>query len=424
MKALNSGFKDTQIYSESDYTFLFKNYIFIIKTKKYNNLADIKVFLFNTMYYICVPNYQNAKNLSTKYYKLKNQVMKKIFKNLFLAAVAATALASCTEKPRNTEELIDPWLRERTPVNVRLESQIGAAIISDDWRNDAVGSVSVSLITGGLDLTAVKVVALDFEYPDSEYCPVADIKAGDTLDLSDGSAEFTVTSYNGETRTYTLTYSVFTDPLEGCYSFTQVGGILDGSAPKASLIMIGGFEGFITLCQVMDKWWQWGTGYMPTDEDDNILSFRLENADAETGATFGTVVNTPGADGKFANYKYQNNDAKDINEEYRLIPTGKSRWAKLGDGFIGIYAFEDENYTTPLYKLELLEAGAHTFWGDKVVNVPSLALHRSFGEGPFNNQTDNWNDERWYVNNIRNVFWLIQKDSDSALENHGDLLAQ
>ena len=353
--------------------------------------------------------------------------MKKIFRNLFLTAFALTAFASCDEKARNAEELTDPWLRERTPVNVRLESQVGAAVISDDWRNDGAGSVSVQLITATLDMSAVRVVALDFEYPDSEFCPTSSLNAGDTVDLSDGSAEFTVTSANGETRTYTITYNVFKDPLEGCYSFNKVAGILDAAnAPKASLVMIGGFEGTITLCQVMDKWWQWGEGYMPTDEDDNILSFRLEVADSDTGETFGTLVNIPGADGKYANYKYQNNEAKDINEEYRLIPAGKSRWAKLNadNGLISIYSYDDVNYETPLHKLELLSAGDHTYWTDKVVTVPSLALHRSFGEGPFNNQTDNWNDERWYVNNIRNVFWLIQKDSDVALENHGELLAQ
>ena len=46
--------------------------------------------------------------------------MKKIYRHLFLAAVASMALASCTEEPRNTEELVDPWLRERTPVNLLL----------------------------------------------------------------------------------------------------------------------------------------------------------------------------------------------------------------------------------------------------------------------------------------------------------------
>ena len=361
------------------------------------------------------------------------QFMKKIFRNLFLTVVTLTALSSCNEKARNAEELIDPWLRERTPVNVRLESQIGPAIITSDWKTDDQGAVSVSLITTGLDLSAVKVVALDFKYPDSEFCPTASIKPGDTIDLSDGSAEFVVTSPNGETRTYTVTYNVFRDTLEGCYSFTKVGGLLDtsGAVPLASCVMIGGFEGWITYCQVMDKYWIWTSDYNPRDEDDNTLSFRLEKADDQTGETFGTVVNTPGPDGKYANYIFK---TYDINEEYRLIPAGKSRWAKHGDGFITIYAYEDTEYANPLHKLELLAQGEHKYWSEavqseggsaeKIVNVPELALHRSFGPGPFNNETSNWGDERWYANNIRNVFWLIKKDSDSALDNHDEYLAK
>ena len=81
---------------------------------------------------------------------------------VFALLLAAGAL-SCNKVKHNTEPLTDPWLRERTPVNLRLESQIGAAIISNDWQDDAVGSVSVSLITNGLDLTKVKVEALDFK---------------------------------------------------------------------------------------------------------------------------------------------------------------------------------------------------------------------------------------------------------------------
>jgi hypothetical protein len=367
--------------------------------------------------------------------------MKKIFRNLFLAAAAMTALASCENKERNTEELIDPWLRERTPVNVRLESQIGPAIISQDWRTDEVGTVSVSLVTAAIDLAAVKVVALDFAYPDSEFCPTASLKPGDTVDLTDGTAEFTVTAKTGETRTYTISYTVFTDPLEGCYSFTPVGGILDTTHEyDCGCVMIGGFEKWITLCQVMDKHWLWDYNriYWPQNEDDNTLSFRLERADDVTGETFGTIVNTPGPDGKYADYRFKKSSSEeipsyDVNAEYRLIPTGKSRWAKHGDGFITIYAYEDENYTTPLHKLELLGSGEHSFWADaldssgnsaeKIVNVPSLAFHRSFGEGPFANKTDDWSDARWYVNNIRNVFWLVQKDSDEALADHDAYLS-
>lgn len=230
----------------------------------------------------------------------------KNLRHLFLAVAAVLALSSCEDEPRNTEELIDPWLRERTPVNLRLESQIGEAVITDNWRNDAEGSVVVSLITGDLDMSAVKVVALDFEYPDSEYCPVASIAPGSIVDLSGGTADFTVTAYNGETRTYTISYSQFKDSLEGTYVFTPVGGLLDSSAPLSAFIIHGGWDDAEVRSTAMDKWWHWGDGYMPTDEDDNVLSFRLEEADAETGATFGTLVNEAGPDGKYANYMYDN----------------------------------------------------------------------------------------------------------------------
>ncbi|MBQ3245891.1 MAG: hypothetical protein IJB06_04170 [Bacteroidales bacterium] len=344
--------------------------------------------------------------------------MKKNLRHLFLAVAAILTASSCEEQPRNTEELIDPWLRERTPVNLRLESQIGAAVITDNWRNDAEGSVVVSLITGGLDMSAVKVVALDFKFPDSEYCPVASISAGSTVDLSDGTADFTVTAYNGETRTYTISYSQFKDPLEGTYSFTPIGGLLDSSAPQSAFIIHGGWDDAEVRSTVMDKWWHWGDGYMPTDEDDNILSFRLEEADAETGATFGTLVNEAGPDGKYANYMYQN--WNDVNGKYRIFPTGKSRWAKPGDGSIVVYAYEDTEYAEPLWSVNLYEAGDHTF-STQTVTVPHLAFGRTH-EGPFNVIDYNWPDSRWFTDNIRNTFWLVQKDTDVPLENHSDLL--
>ena len=53
--------------------------------------------------------------------------MKKFVLRTALAALLVPALFACTEEPRNTEPLVDPWLRERTPVNLRLESPIGAA---------------------------------------------------------------------------------------------------------------------------------------------------------------------------------------------------------------------------------------------------------------------------------------------------------
>jgi hypothetical protein len=269
-------------------------------------------------------------------------------------------------------------------------------------------------------MSAVKVVALDFEFPDSEYCPKADIAPGSTIDLSDGTADFTVTAYNGETRTYTISYSQFKDPLEGTYSFTQIGGLLDGSAPMSAFIIHGGWDDAEVRSTVMDKWWHWGDGYMPTDEDDNILSFRLEEADAETGATFGTLFNEAGPDGKYANYMFQN--WNDMNGKYRIFPIGKSRWGKPGDGSIVVYAYEDENYENPLWTVNLYEAGDYTF-STQTITVPVLAFGRSH-PGPFDVIDYNWPDSRWFTDNVRNTFWLVQKDTDNPLENHSELLEQ
>ena len=170
----------------------------------------------------------------------------------------------------------------------------------------------------------------------------------------------------------------------------------------------------------MDKWWHWGDGYMPTDEDDNILSFLLEDADPETGATFGTLVNTPGPDGKYANYMYQN--WNDMNGKYRIFPIGKSRWGKPGDGSIVVYAYEDDDYSDPLYTVNLYGAGEHTF-SAVTVSVPVIAFGRSH-EGPFDNINWNWPDSRWFTDNVRNTFWLMQQDTDTPLENHSELLEQ
>ena len=284
-----------------------------------------------------------------------------------------------------------------------------------------MGSIVVNLITGGLDMSAVKVQSLDFKFPDSEFCPTASIGPGSTLDLSSGSASFVVTAHNGETRTYTVTYTKFKDPLEGTYTFTPVGGILDGSAPACAFIIVGGWDGAVVRSTVMDKWWHWGGGYMPTDEDDNTLSFRLEGADPESGATYGTLVNTPGENGLYANYMY--NNAIDVNDKYRIFPAGKSRWGKPGVDSDVIYVFDyaDEGYTTPLYGVELIEAGNHEYAGVNF-DVPNLAFGRSF-PGPFDVIDYNWPDTRWFTDNVRNTFWLVKKDADTPLPNHSDYLA-
>lgn len=342
-------------------------------------------------------------------------MMKKILHFLCVAGTLVS-FSACQEEPRNTAELVDPWLRERTPVDVRLDKQVGAATISNDWRHDDQGSVSVQLVTGGLDLKKVKVVSLSFEFPESQYCPTCSVKPGDTIDLSSGKATFTVTAYNGETREYTITYSEFLDPIVGTYGHDPVAGILDGGAPKSSMLIIGGWPDAVVMSTAMDKSWHWGGGYTTADEEDNVVSFMLTEVDSETGETYGTIVNDAGADGLSANYSY--NNTYDVNAYYRIIPVGGSRWKKDVNGDLWIFAKEDTGYTTPLYKVNQLSAGSYSHEG-KDFSIGNMAWARTFTHTDWV-VDNNWPDTRWMVDNIRETIWTMVKLGDQPLADHND----
>jgi len=336
-----------------------------------------------------------------------------------LVCLSGTLLFGCYENEDSGPDMVDPWLRERTPVSLRLENQIGAAVITNDWRHDESGTIRVQLVTGGIaDWSKVKVVDIGLQYN-----ATASISAGSTLDMSSGTGSFVVTAETGETRTYTVSYDSFKEPLEGVYLLDPISGIIEKNAPKSAMILIGGWDDAVVCSTAMDKSWHWGDGYMPTDEDDNIISIKLERVNEETGTSYGTLVNHSGPDGKFANYVFRNDPNRDVNAFYRILPIGKSRWSKGGEnGEISIYAWEDTDYATPLWKVEQLAAGPYTFWG-KDLTVPAFAFHRSF-PGPYDWIDWNWPDDRWLVHNIRETFWFVKKDSDSPLENHDELLQQ
>lgn len=145
-----------------------------------------------------------------------------------LVCLSGTLLFGCYENEDSGPDMVDPWLRERTPSSLRLENQIGAAVITDDWRHDESGAIRVQLVTGGIaDWSKVKVVDIGLQYN-----ATASISAGGTLDMSSGTGSFVVTAETGETRTYTVSYDSFKEPLEGVYLLDPISGILDGSAPK------------------------------------------------------------------------------------------------------------------------------------------------------------------------------------------------
>ncbi len=277
--------------------------------------------------------------------------MKRSFTLLVVVSAVLLGLISCKEEARNTEELVDPWTRERTPTGLRLESQIGGATITSDWRNDAEGAVNVTLVTGSLDLSAVKVVSVDFKYPDSEFCPKASIGPGSTVDLSSGSTQFTVTAYNGETRTYTLTYEQFVDPIEGVYNFV----------PHCCWVYGGNMAswGGTHVMSMDEKGWSF-PGYNHSREDDNILTIVCTGADEVTGDTYGTFTNDAGADGKYASFATNWGDGAPF---YRCIPEGEGTYFKeFATGkitFTGTYT-NAAGELVPVEKVcEIWESGEH-----------------------------------------------------------------
>jgi hypothetical protein len=65
----------------------------------------------------------------------------------------------------------------------------------------------------------------------------------------------------------------------------------------------------------------------PEAEFDNTLVFEFTGVTPE-GHTYGTVTNSAGDDGMYADYQFVANPATDVNHFYRKIPTGTTTWLR------------------------------------------------------------------------------------------------
>lgn len=262
--------------------------------------------------------------------------MQKIYP-LFFCALQGLLLVGCYQNESTAPDMVDPWLRERTPLSFRVESQVGAAVITDDWRHDDVGTINFQLVTQTIeDMSRVKVEQIELQYN-----ATASVQAGSTIDLSSGSCEIVVTAENGETRTYTVSYYPFIEPFEGVYDLDYDVENHDESqyenGDAFALWFFGGSNDGCYCQSPMWKQWNWEGGYKPLVEDDNIITITLEGVDAETGDTYGKCINDAGPDGKYANFYWVNNGGHDLKKFYRCIPEGESSWRK--DGTTGLITF-------------------------------------------------------------------------------------
>lgn len=325
------------------------------------------------------------------------------FVPLILAAMIGF---SCdNEEARNTEELIDPWLRERTPVSLRLENQVGVANISNNWRNDAEGDIQITLVTGALNLSKVKVEGIELKYG-----ATASIQQGSLLDLSSGTASFVVTATNGEKRTYTVKYDKFKEPLEGTYHM-QPSKRLDQSVAANAVVAEGGVSGNAIWLTPNDKNWQWqggstNLGYI----NDDVITFLLTGVNSTTGETNGTCNHSAGADGKYTTFVW-NSGTQDLSSMYLLVPNGDSKWKKSTDGTISFYDDSDNLLGTCKFL-----GPKFSFTSDHsspaVLSSNDYAFHRPFNKSGWWNGSSSayYNDISRYIDNCRRVLWMVTKD--------------
>jgi hypothetical protein len=183
--------------------------------------------------------------------------------------------------------------------------QVGPAVVD---RDSSKVTVKV-LIQPGTDLSKVSPTII------TSYKSTIVPASGATVNFAGNNdqAIYTVTAETGETRKWTVILVPFSEALIGTYTIQDL-TLYGGTGPQY------GGGGVFTL-ESKNVWPADG----PVAELDNTLTFTYTGVTAD-GNTYGTVVNSAGPDGKYANFIYSQNPVTDVNHFYRTIPEGTGKW--------------------------------------------------------------------------------------------------
>lgn len=244
--------------------------------------------------------------------------MKKIIKIILLACIAFTQQACQKDVMDDINE--GGWNHERSLLNIQFENQVGTATIENI--DETTGSVELSInVDAAPDLSNIKLKKIEVSYQ-----AVSSLKPGEALNFENDSrsASFTVTSTTGESREYTITVSEFKEELIGTWDIKAL-TVYGGTGPE-----YGG--GAVMLLAA--KPWCWSSTHGPKVECDNTLTFIMTDV-SEEGNTSGTCINSPGNDGKYADFIFNGSQNKenpgvdiDLKKFYRQIPEGESTWVR------------------------------------------------------------------------------------------------
>ena len=251
---------------------------------------------------------------------------------------------------------------ERNLVSIEFERQIGEAVITD--LDEDTGLVEVKIAVGYIDnLASVSIKSLV-----AAYGSTSSAKSGDTMDFTGDAPTFSITSQAGETRTYTVSMTPFSEDFEGNYAIT--GSMLIGGLGADD----GWGWGTMGMGAPEDRPWCWDTnGYGPAANYDNYLEIVCTTIN-DDGSTEGTCVNYGGADGKHWNciiYKADAGLVTDVHKYYRVIPIGESRWKRnYTDNTITFTAEDGRQTVCSVFEGTVVVSASHS----KSFDIPSQAL--------------------------------------------------
>lgn len=291
-----------------------------------------------------------------------------IFK--FFAVASMAVLAQGCVKDLQDEINNGNWNHERQVLDIKFDNQVGLASI--EIVDATSGTIEIAINVDAVpDLSDIRLASMQLSYQ-----ATASVKPGDALNFDNPAREasLSVTAASGETRTYTIHVSEFSEDICGVWNI-QALTVYGGTGPEYG----GG-----AVMPLTDKPWCWNEATGPLAECDNTLTFTLDGV-TESGNTYGTCVNSPGADGKYFDAIYIGNNPEtgenvDLRHFFRRIPEGECKW--LRDYSAGTVSFTDSdgNVTTGVFA----GAGTKDMGYDNFFTITDYAFEFSL------DGTDDW----------------------------------
>jgi hypothetical protein len=241
----------------------------------------------------------------------------------FFLAMMLTVVSSCVKDPYDGVVSNERSI-EAVSVGGGL-MQVGPAAVDRQ-----AGYVSVPVIDNGN--ANFSTVTANIQ---PSYKATTQPASGETVNFTNNKYTYTVIAESGKTREWVVELVPFTETILGTYKITgQV--VYGGTGPEYG----GG-----AVMNLTDKPWVWPASGGPAAEFDNTLTFEFTGVTPE-GHTYGTITNSAGADGAYADYQFVLNPPTDVNHFYRKIPKVQGTWERDYSTQTVTFKFDDGTTAT------------------------------------------------------------------------------